>query len=125
MAFHHQNPPRSLQIAGKAPLGIASLRSAGDHGHGRGRSERGLSQMAERASQRRKIGVKAAAVVAGLLLLASWARAGEPLVPDHGTAAFVPTPSEDAVAKRFRMDRHSFSWEAHRLSAVSENFEVY
>ena len=57
--------------------------------------------------------------------MAAGARAGEPHVPDRGTAQFVPTASESQVGKRFQQAAHSFTWEAHRLSAVSENFEVY
>lgn len=62
---------------------------------------------------------------AALLFVAGSARAEQPLVPEHGTAEFVPTATEGQVGKRFQQAAHSFTWEARRLSAVSENFEVY
>src|SRR5581483_2636333 len=51
MDADNQDPPGSLQAARKAASGAAPLRSAGDPRHGSRRSERGVSQMADRTGE--------------------------------------------------------------------------
>jgi dienelactone hydrolase len=60
-----------------------------------------------------------------LFVLTGVAWGDGPSAVTSGMVEFVPTDAEAAVAERFRQTRHSFPWEARRLSAVSANFEVY
>jgi len=59
------------------------------------------------------------------LLVCGLARGQHPPSITTGTVEFVPTDAEPTVAERFRQSRHSFTWEARRMTPVSTNFDVY
>jgi len=59
------------------------------------------------------------------LLVCGLARAEQPPSITSGTVEFVPTDAEPTVAERFRQTRHTYTWEARRLTPVSTNFDVY
>ena len=60
-----------------------------------------------------------------MLLLAAGSAASERLLPQEGTATFVPTEAESRVAERFRLPPGDLSWRAEPLGADSRTVEVW
>jgi len=44
---------------------------------------------------------------------------------ERGVVEFVPTATESQLAERFRLEQHSFAWEARRMRTVTDNLEVW
>jgi dienelactone hydrolase len=44
---------------------------------------------------------------------------------EHGVATFTPTAAEDNVAARFRLEPHTFDWQARRMQTVTDHLEVW